>query len=67
MQDEVGGKLEHYMDVIRASVRYFRYDLDNMLNTVRNSNAQFRKSLTIFSQGGNFSPDEVHLSLGSVR
>merc|ERR1711962_455069 len=47
------------MNVIRASVRYFRYDLDNMLNKVRNSNAEFRKSLKIFSEGGNFSPEEV--------
>ena len=34
-----------YMRVIRASLRKFRQDLDEMLNNLRNSNARFRSML----------------------
>jgi hypothetical protein len=59
IQSQVNGKLEEYMEVIRASVRHFRFNLDDILNKLRASNASLRKTLRIFSDGGNFSPDEV--------
>ncbi|XP_057317166.1 coiled-coil domain-containing protein 180-like isoform X2 [Hydractinia symbiolongicarpus] len=59
MQDQVNGKLDQYVEIIRASVRHFHFNLDDTLNKLRNSNAQFRKALKIFSEGGNFSPEEV--------
>jgi len=40
-------------------LRKFRHDLDDMLSTLRNSNARFRKTFKVFSDGGNFSTDEV--------
>eukprot|EP00794_Sanderia_malayensis_P016105 gene16105-17726_t len=59
IKDEVGNQLDEYMAVIRASLRKFRQDLDEMLNNLRNSNAKFRRLLKIFSEGGNFCPEEV--------
>lgn len=59
IQDQVAGRIEQYMNVIRTSLRKFRHDLDEMLSTLRNSNARFRKTFTVFSDGGNFSTDEV--------
>lgn len=59
IKDEVANQLDEYMKVIRASLRKFRQDLDEMLNNLRNSNARFRKMLKIFSEGGNFCPEEV--------
>ncbi|XP_066922739.1 coiled-coil domain-containing protein 180-like [Clytia hemisphaerica] len=59
MQEEVHGKLDQFNEIIRASIRQFRNTLDTTLNKLRGSNAQFRKSLKIFSVGGNFSPEEV--------
>lgn len=59
IQDQVTGRVEQYMDVIRTSLRKFRHDLDDMLSTLRNSNARFRKTFKVFSDGGNFSTDEV--------
>ncbi|XP_078383943.1 coiled-coil domain-containing protein 180-like isoform X2 [Oculina patagonica] len=59
IQDQVAGRVEQYMDVIRTSLRKFRHDLDDMLSTLRNSNARFRKTFKVFSDGGNFSTDEV--------
>ncbi|KAM7451254.1 hypothetical protein ABFA07_001297 [Porites harrisoni] len=59
IQDQVSGRVEQYMDVIRTSLRKFRHDLDDMLSTLRNSNARFRKTFKVFSDGGNFSTDEV--------
>ncbi|XP_015765794.1 PREDICTED: uncharacterized protein LOC107344618 [Acropora digitifera] len=59
IQDQVAGRIEEYMNVIRTSLRKFRHDLDEMLSTVRNSNARFRKTFKVFSDGGNFSTDEI--------
>ncbi|XP_065068754.1 coiled-coil domain-containing protein 180-like isoform X2 [Rhopilema esculentum] len=59
IKDEVSNQLDEYMKVIRASLRKFRQDLDEMLNNLRNSNARFRRMLKIFSEGGNFCPEEV--------
>ena len=59
IQGQVNGKLDEHMEIIRASVRHFRFSLDDILNKLRTSNANFRKNLKIFSEGGNFSPDEV--------
>ncbi|KAK2566086.1 Coiled-coil domain-containing protein 180 [Acropora cervicornis] len=59
IQDQVAGRIEEYMNVIRTSLRKFRHDLDEMLSTLRNSNARFRKTFKVFSDGGNFSTDEI--------
>ncbi|XP_046845150.1 coiled-coil domain-containing protein 180-like [Xenia sp. Carnegie-2017] len=59
IQDHVSGQVETYMNEIRSSLRKFRHDLDGMLSSLRNSNARFRKSFKVFSEGGNFSLEEV--------
>ncbi|CAB3987990.1 Hypothetical predicted protein, partial [Paramuricea clavata] len=59
IQDHVSGQKDGYMNQIRISLRKFRQDLDGMLSSLRNSNARFRKSFKVFSEGGNFSLDEV--------
>ncbi|XP_032230152.2 coiled-coil domain-containing protein 180 [Nematostella vectensis] len=59
IQDQVAGRVEQYMDVIRFSIRKFRHDLDEILSTLRNSNARFRKTFKVFSDGGNFSTEEI--------
>ncbi|KAK3730052.1 hypothetical protein QZH41_009552, partial [Actinostola sp. cb2023] len=59
IQDQVANRVEQYMEVIRSSIRKFRHDLDEILSTLRNSNARFRKTFKVFSDGGNFSTDEI--------
>ncbi|XP_031558023.1 coiled-coil domain-containing protein 180-like [Actinia tenebrosa] len=59
IQDQVTNRVEQYMDIIRSSIRSFRHDLDGILSTLRNSNARFRKTFKVFSDGGNFSTDEI--------
>ncbi|KAI0222951.1 DUF4456 domain-containing protein [Lamellibrachia satsuma] len=50
---------EKYMEVIRASLRVFRQKLDDTLQMLRESNARFIKSFKVFSDGGNFCPEEI--------
>ncbi|KAI8518615.1 hypothetical protein Bbelb_046320 [Branchiostoma belcheri] len=52
-------ELEKFMDTIRVSLRQFRGFLDDTLATLRESNARFRMSFKLFSDGGNFSPEEI--------
>ena len=47
------------MRAIRGSLRDFRQRLDETLQMLRQSNAKFIKSFKIFSDGGNFCPDEI--------
>ncbi|XP_002742433.1 coiled-coil domain-containing protein 180-like [Saccoglossus kowalevskii] len=59
LQHTVTTKLDSYMGVIRASLRQFRKNLDDTLQMLRESNARFIKSFKAFSDGGNFSPEEI--------
>ncbi|XP_077986671.1 coiled-coil domain-containing protein 180-like [Glandiceps talaboti] len=59
LQHQVTTKLDSYMGVIRASLRQFRKNLDDTLHMLRESNARFIKSFKVFSDGGNFSPEEI--------
>ncbi|XP_070532747.1 coiled-coil domain-containing protein 180-like [Ptychodera flava] len=59
LQHQVSTKLDNYMGVIRASLRLFRKNLDDTLQMLRESNARFIKSFKVFSDGGNFSPEEI--------
>ncbi|XP_039268958.2 coiled-coil domain-containing protein 180-like isoform X2 [Styela clava] len=59
LTNSLHGNLDSYMQAIKASLRHFRQTLDNTLSRLRDSNAQCLKSFKLFSQGGNFSPDET--------
>ncbi|ELU16401.1 hypothetical protein CAPTEDRAFT_163477 [Capitella teleta] len=50
---------DKFMDVIRASLRQFRQHLDETLQMLRQSNASFIRSFKLFSDGGNFCPEEI--------
>ncbi|CAH1787861.1 unnamed protein product [Owenia fusiformis] len=59
LQNQIQVELEEYMSVIRASLRDFRQHLDSTLQMLRGSNAKFIKSFKVFSDGGNFCPEEI--------
>ncbi|KAF6036813.1 CCDC180 [Bugula neritina] len=50
---------EGFMNEIRVSLRTFRRSLDDTLQLMRESNAMFIKSFKLFSDGGNFCPEEI--------
>uniref|UniRef100_A0A1I8I5B4 DUF4455 domain-containing protein n=1 Tax=Macrostomum lignano TaxID=282301 RepID=A0A1I8I5B4_9PLAT len=52
-------EVETLMEGIRTSLRKFRQGLDNKLQMLREANARFVKSFKLFSEGGNFCPEEV--------
>ncbi|XP_046582645.1 coiled-coil domain-containing protein 180-like [Haliotis rubra] len=59
LQNQLSVELDKFMSVIRTSLRQFRQHLDETLQMLRESNARFIKSFKVFSDGGNFCPDEI--------
>ncbi|KAG5857237.1 hypothetical protein ANANG_G00017250 [Anguilla anguilla] len=53
--------LEKHMTVVQKSQRSFRQEAELTLGTLREANAQFIKSLQLFSDGGNYTPEEIEV------
>ncbi|XP_033732294.1 coiled-coil domain-containing protein 180-like isoform X1 [Pecten maximus] len=60
LQNQLSVELEKFMGIIRTSLREFRTKLDETLQMLRESNARFIKSFKVFSDGGNFCPEEIN-------
>ncbi|XP_041523268.1 coiled-coil domain-containing protein 180 [Microtus oregoni] len=54
-------ELLSYVDVIQVSLRSFRQYLEESLGKLRYTNIDFVKHCRLFSEGGNFSPEEIQL------
>ncbi|XP_040594831.1 coiled-coil domain-containing protein 180 isoform X2 [Mesocricetus auratus] len=52
-------ELLSYVDVIQVSLRSFRQYLEESLGKLRYTNIDFVKHCRLFSEGGNFSPEEI--------
>ncbi|XP_014441491.1 coiled-coil domain-containing protein 180 isoform X2 [Tupaia chinensis] len=52
-------ELLSYVDVIQVSLRSFRQYLEESLGKLRYTNIEFVKHCRLFSEGGNFSPEEI--------
>ncbi|XP_054582862.1 coiled-coil domain-containing protein 180 [Eptesicus fuscus] len=52
-------ELLSYVDVIQVSLRSFRQYLEESLGKLRYTNIDFIKHSRLFSEGGNFSPEEI--------
>lgn len=59
LYDQLKKIKEQFMDDIKTKLRNFRANIDDTLTKLRNSNAKFRFSFNAFSDGGNFSNDEI--------
>ncbi|XP_058842922.1 coiled-coil domain-containing protein 180-like isoform X1 [Acipenser ruthenus] len=59
--DSLHTDLDKHMGIIRASLRQFREKQETTLGKLRDSNAEFIKSVRLFSEGGNFTPDEFEV------
>nr|XP_012331190.2 coiled-coil domain-containing protein 180 isoform X1 [Aotus nancymaae]XP_021521167.1 coiled-coil domain-containing protein 180 isoform X1 [Aotus nancymaae] len=53
-------ELLSYVDVTQVSLRSFRQYLEESLGKLRSSNIEFIKHCRLFSEGGNFSPEEIN-------
>ncbi|XP_015222465.2 coiled-coil domain-containing protein 180 isoform X1 [Lepisosteus oculatus] len=53
--------LDKHMGLIQTSLRQYRQKLESTLGRLRESNAEFIKSFRLFSEGGNFTPEEIDL------
>ncbi|XP_065593266.1 coiled-coil domain-containing protein 180 [Cyrtonyx montezumae] len=58
-ESDVRPELLPHLDVIRVSMRSYRNYLEETLGKLRGSNVDFLKACRIFTEGGNFSPQEV--------
>ncbi|KAH9500703.1 hypothetical protein Btru_076318 [Bulinus truncatus] len=59
LQNQLEVEKEKFMTTIRTSLRQFRQHLDETLQMLRESNARFIKAFKLFSDGGNFCPEEI--------
>ncbi|XP_029115566.1 coiled-coil domain-containing protein 180-like [Scleropages formosus] len=62
LDDLVGGlhsRLDEQQTLIKTSHRQFREDMQSKLDSLREANDDFSKSFKLFSEGGNFAPEEV--------
>nr|XP_022323890.1 coiled-coil domain-containing protein 180-like isoform X7 [Crassostrea virginica] len=59
LQSQLGNELTNFMEIIRTSLLQYRKHLDKTLQMLRESNARFIKSFKVFSDGGNFCPEEI--------
>ncbi|KAJ8399384.1 hypothetical protein AAFF_G00410960 [Aldrovandia affinis] len=57
--DSLQSRLEKHMTVVQKSQRGFRQEAELTLGGLRESNAQFIKSLQLFLDGGNYTPEEI--------
>ncbi|CAF0808765.1 unnamed protein product [Rotaria sordida] len=61
LQDRLQKQRDTLMNNIRVSLRSFRKRFDDSMQYLRQANAKFRKSFKTFSEGGNFSRDEIEI------
>ncbi|XP_019396411.1 PREDICTED: coiled-coil domain-containing protein 180 isoform X2 [Crocodylus porosus] len=54
-------EMRNHVEVIQISLRSYRNYLEEALRKLRDSNMDFLKSCRLFSEGGNFSSEEVEL------
>ncbi|KAG9336238.1 hypothetical protein JZ751_002585, partial [Albula glossodonta] len=54
-------RLEKHMTVVQKTQRSFRLEAESTLGGLREANAQFIKSLRLFSDGGNYTPHEIEV------
>jgi hypothetical protein len=61
LTEQLRRQKDKYIEDIKTKLRNFRAKIDETLSMLRNSNAKFRFSFNSFSDGGNFSADEIDL------
>ncbi|CAF1416429.1 unnamed protein product [Adineta steineri] len=59
LQDRLKRQRDTFMDYVRVSLRDFRRQFDLKVHHLRQANANFRNSFQTFTEGGNYSPDEI--------
>ncbi|CAM4857478.1 unnamed protein product [Rotaria socialis] len=61
LKDRLDKQRTILMDDIRTSLRGFRQRFDDSMQYLRQANVKFRKSFKTFSEGGNFSREEIEI------
>ncbi|KAL4660408.1 coiled-coil domain-containing protein 180-like, partial [Arapaima gigas] len=64
LDDQFGSlhsQLDDQQSLIKTSHRQFQEDMQSKLDNLREANYNFSKSFKLFSEGGNFAPEEVEV------
>jgi hypothetical protein len=61
LHEQLRRQKDKYIEDIKTRLRNFRAQIDETLSMLRNSNAKFRFSFNGFSDGGNFSAEEIEV------
>ncbi|XP_025905435.1 coiled-coil domain-containing protein 180 [Nothoprocta perdicaria] len=57
--ESLHSELLNHLEIIQISLRSYRNYLEESLGKLRDSNVDFLKTCRLFSEGGNFSPEEM--------
>ncbi|XP_063172517.1 coiled-coil domain-containing protein 180 [Candoia aspera] len=60
-------ELLNHVEVLQVSMRSHRQYLEEALGKLRDSNMQFLKNCRLFSEGGNFSPEELEIFMKQLQ
>ncbi|XP_038601201.1 coiled-coil domain-containing protein 180 isoform X2 [Tachyglossus aculeatus] len=61
LSNSLHSELLHHVEVMQISLRSYRQYLEEALGKLRDSNIDFIKACRLFSEGGNFSSEEIEL------
>uniref|UniRef100_F7FNU8 Coiled-coil domain containing 180 n=1 Tax=Ornithorhynchus anatinus TaxID=9258 RepID=F7FNU8_ORNAN len=61
LSNSLRSELLHHVEVMQISLRSYRQYLEEALGKLRDSNIDFIKACRLFSEGGNFSSEEIEL------
>ncbi|XP_066466950.1 coiled-coil domain-containing protein 180 [Tiliqua scincoides] len=67
LSNNLHGELVNHMEVMQVSLRSYRQYLEESLGKLRDANTDFLKACKLFSDGGNFSPEEVENLMKSLE
>uniref|UniRef100_A0A8C5QK75 Coiled-coil domain-containing protein 180 n=1 Tax=Leptobrachium leishanense TaxID=445787 RepID=A0A8C5QK75_9ANUR len=59
LNNSLASILDNHLSGVQTTMRQYRQQLEKMLGKLRDTNSDFINSLQLFSEGGNFSPEEV--------
>ncbi|XP_063288858.1 coiled-coil domain-containing protein 180 isoform X1 [Pelobates fuscus] len=59
LSNSLSSILDNHLSGVQTTMRQYRQHLEEMLGKLRDTNSDFINSLKLFSDGGNFSPEEV--------
>ncbi|XP_053328473.1 coiled-coil domain-containing protein 180 [Spea bombifrons] len=67
LNNSLPSMLDRHVTEIKTTIRNYRQRVEESLGTLRDTNSDFINSFRLFSEGGNFSPDEIEILRNKIH